>query len=115
MCRLQLGHNLADRLRITRHWEKINVGKQEPGDVGVCYSMANDLAGADHIYLVVRTEGEDKIIIVNNQVQGKTHPRFASGQGGKAPTEYFLRASVNGDAPQNVRLAHARQTSIALL
>ncbi|MBY3278238.1 hypothetical protein [Rhizobium laguerreae] len=86
--------NLADRLRINRHWERITVGKQLPGDVGVCYSMADDVPGADHVYLVIRCEGDDKMIIADNQLQGTTHSRYASGQGGKSPTEYFLRATA---------------------
>lgn len=30
--------------------------------------------------------------IVDNQAQGTMHIRYASGKGGKTPTEYFLRA-----------------------
>jgi hypothetical protein len=84
--------NLADRLRVDRKWSRIKVGKQQPGDVGVCYSMADDVAGADHVYLVVERIDSDAMMIADNQAQGKTHRRYASGKGGKTPTEYFLRA-----------------------
>ncbi|PAQ06741.1 hypothetical protein [Mesorhizobium temperatum] len=94
--------NLADRLRVNRHWDRIKVGKQQPGDVGVCYSIANDVPGADHVYLVVERKDSDLMIIADNQAQGKTHTRYASGKGGKTPTEYFLRApqaSIFGEEP----------------
>ena len=58
--------NLAARLRNNRHWNRIDVGKQQRGDVGVCYDKTSP-AGADHVYLVVERKG-------------------------KTPTEYFLRA-----------------------
>lgn len=44
---------LADRIRLNRKWLKIKVGNQKSGDVGVCFSMASDVAGADHVYLVI--------------------------------------------------------------
>lgn len=84
--------NLADRIHFNRGWTKIKVGKQQAGDVGVCFSMANDVPGADHIYLVIQAVDEDLMVIVDNQHQGDTHRRYASGKGGKTPTEYFLRA-----------------------
>jgi len=84
--------SLADRLRINRHWERVTVGHQTAGDVGVCFSMADDVPGADHVYLVVEAEGPDLMTIADNQAQGTTHQRYASGKGGKTPTEYFLRA-----------------------
>jgi hypothetical protein len=85
--------NLADRLRLNRKWMRVKVGKQQAGDVGVCFSQSNDVSGADHIYLVVEPQGDDKMLIADNQVQGQAHIRYASGKGGKTPTEYFLRAS----------------------
>lgn len=87
--------NLADRLRFSRKWTKIAVGKQQPGDVAVCYSMAADVPGADHIFLVVGVEDDDKMVIADNQAQAQTHIRYASGKGGKTPTEYFLRAPAH--------------------
>jgi len=94
--------NLADRLRINRHWTRIKVGNQQPGDVGVCYSMSDDVAGADHIYLAVERKDSDLMMIADNQTQGKTHTRYASGKGNKTPTEYFLRASqISGFVPDS--------------
>ena len=94
--------NLADRLRINRHWTRIKVGNQQPGDVGVCYSMSDDVAGADRIYLVVERKDSDLMMIADNQAQGKTHTRYASGKGNKTPTEYFLRASqISGFVPNS--------------
>lgn len=87
--------NLADRLRVNRKWSPIKVGKQHAGDVGVCYSMSNDVPGADHVYLVVEPKDQDLMMIADNQVQGMTHKRYASGKGGKTPTEYFLRAPAD--------------------
>ncbi|TXN40614.1 hypothetical protein FV232_05530 [Methylobacterium sp. WL30] len=85
--------NLADRLRINRKWSRVKVGKQVAGDVGVCRSVKNDVAGADHIYLVIDNKNDDLMNIVDNQAQGKTHPRYASGKG-RTATEYFLRAQA---------------------
>jgi len=86
---------LAARLKMNRGWTRIAVGNQRAGDVGVCYDNDTKIAGADHIYLVVGVDpmNSDKLTIVDNQRQGQTHPRYASGHGGKTPTEYFLRAS----------------------
>jgi len=74
---------LARRLRDERHWDRISVGDQEAGDVGVA-------AGDVHIYLVVKTEGHDEMTIADNQ-KPTPHSRFASGHG-KTRTAYFLRA-----------------------
>ena len=87
---------LADRLRVNRGWNVVKVGKQQPGDVGVCFSMSDDVPGADHIYLVVERKDSDLMVIADNQAQGTTHTRSASGKGGKTPTEYFLRAPQGG-------------------
>jgi hypothetical protein len=75
---------LAKRLREERDWDRIDVGKQATGDVGVAN---NDV----HIYLVVGTNGPDAMTIADNQAP-TPHTRFASGKGGKTPTAYFLRA-----------------------
>lgn len=86
--------NLADRIHFNRGWAKVKVGKQQAGDVGVCFSLADDVPGADHIYLVVDAVDNDLMVIADNQFQGATHSRYASGKGGKTPTEYFLRAQA---------------------
>jgi hypothetical protein len=90
---------LADRIRVNRGWDVVKVGKQQPGDVGVCFSVSDDVAGADHIYLVVERKDSDLMVVADNQAQGTTHTRTASGKGGKVPktpTEYFLRAPQGG-------------------
>jgi hypothetical protein len=76
-----------------RHWRRVGVGQQVPGDVGVCFDNNPDPPGADHIYLVVETHGGDEMLIADNQNADNDvpHKRFASGNG-KTPTEYFLRA-----------------------
>jgi hypothetical protein len=84
---------LARRLSEERRWERITVGNQQAGDVGVA---ANDV----HIYLVVEAKGADEVLIADNQAP-TPHTRFASGQG-KTRTAYFLRAS--DDQPQLVAL-----------
>ena len=91
--------NLAARLKNNRGWDTVKVGQQMAGDVGVCQDNTPP-AGADHIYLVVEVDDDDdddKMVIADNQAQGTTHVRYASGKGGKTPTAYFLRAS--DDAP----------------
>jgi hypothetical protein len=83
---------LAQRLA-QRGWRQIAVGRQVPGDVGVTFDNDPTPAGADHIYLVVRTIDADKMEVADNQrTQDALHTRYASGHG-KTPTDYFLRAS----------------------
>lgn len=83
----KLAHILGDR-----GWRRIEVGKQQPGDVGVCFDNNPTPPGADHIYLVIQTLGADEMMIADNQrTTDAPHGRFASGHG-KTPTEYFLRA-----------------------
>lgn len=83
----KLAHILRDR-----GWTRIDVGNQQPGDVGVCFDNDPTPVGADHVYLVVSTSGADEMMIADNQrTTDAPHVRFASGQG-KTPTEYFLRA-----------------------
>ena len=83
----KLAHVLAER-----GWSPIACRSQMPGDVGVCYDNDPTPAGADHIYLVIETDGNDEMQIADNQrTADAPHPRFASGHG-KTPTEYFLRA-----------------------
>lgn len=84
----KLAQRLADR-----GWTRIEVGAQAAGDVGVCFDNDPTPAGADHIYLVIQALGRDEMSIADNQRStDATHTRFASGAGGKTPTEYFLRA-----------------------
>jgi hypothetical protein len=83
--------NLAGAIE-RRGWDRIPVGGQRPGDVGVTFDRDPTPPGADHIYLVVGTLGADEMLIADNQRQTDApHSRFASGRG-KTPTEFFLRA-----------------------
>jgi hypothetical protein len=76
-----------------RGWTRIAVGSQQSGDVGICFDNDPTPAGADHVYLVVGASGPDEMMIADNQRRTDApHTRFASGRGGKTPTEYFLRA-----------------------
>jgi hypothetical protein len=76
-----------------RGWHRIAVGSQQPGDVGVTFDNDPTPPGADHIYLVVKTNGPDEMLIADNQRSSDApHTRFASGHG-KTPTEFFLRAA----------------------
>ena len=85
-----LAHVLGER-----NWKRIACGSQKPGDVGVCFDNNPNPPGADHIYLVVSTDGPggpDRMMIADNQREADApHERFASGHG-RTPTEYFLRA-----------------------
>ena len=74
----------------SRHWMHIPVGDQQAGDVAVSFDNGG-VPGADHIFLVVQRVDKDEMVIADNQAP-TTHRRFASGKGGKTPTEYFLRA-----------------------
>jgi hypothetical protein len=82
---------LAKRLSNERGWDRVTVGSQQAGDVGVA---ANDV----HIYLVIEAKGSDEMIIADNQAP-TPHTRFASGKpvNGKRKTQtaYFLRAPDN--------------------
>lgn len=74
----------------TKGWQVIAVGKQQAGDVGsTCGPVAHH--GTDHIYLVLRAVNADEMLIADNQAT-QPHARWASGQGGKSPTTFFLRA-----------------------
>lgn len=82
--------NLAHRIR-QRGWRRIDLGNQQPGDIGVTYDFDPTPPGADHIYLVIERRGPDEMMIADNQNKANApHTRFASGKG-KTPTEYFLR------------------------
>lgn len=72
-----------------RGWIRIEVGKQQAGDVGVTFDNCEP-SGADHIYLVLEAIDDDKMLIADNQ-KNVPHSRYASGYG-KTRTEYFLRA-----------------------
>ena len=82
--------SLGNKLRDDRNWQVIPVGEQKAGDVGsTCGSQPNH--GYDHIYLVLRTLNTDEMVVADNQ-EARPHFRYASGQGGKTPTRFFLRA-----------------------
>ena len=84
---------LAKKIK-QRGWTRIAVGQQAPGDVGVTYDHDPSPPGADHIYLVisVKPDGDEMVIADNQGTPDVTKTRYASGRGGKTPTEYFLRA-----------------------
>jgi hypothetical protein len=73
-----------------RGWSHIDVGDQEPGDIGVTFDEGGN-PGADHIYLVIVAIDKDEMTIADNQ-DTVPHHRFASGKG-RTPTEYFLRSA----------------------
>lgn len=81
---------LAKSLR-DRGWQRVDVGDQQPGDVGVTKDNMPP-AGADHVFLVVEALGSDKMIIADNQTSDCPHTRYASGRDGRTPCDYFLRA-----------------------
>jgi hypothetical protein len=86
---------LAGALK-ARGWQKIDVGSQTPGDVGVTLDNTEP-PGADHIYLVLQSLDADEMLIADNQ-ETVPHNRRASGhradgeERGTTATEYFLRA-----------------------
>lgn len=72
-----------------RGWDRIAVGAQRAGDIGVTVDNTSP-SGADHVYLVVERIDADEMLIADNQAP-RRHSRFASGHG-KTRTDYFLRA-----------------------
>jgi hypothetical protein len=83
---------------VKKGWSEIPVGNQRPGDIGTtCGDWPRH--GADQIYLVVETNGDDEMVVVDCQ-QPTPHVRFASrigtliGGKRKPPTTYFLRAQA---------------------
>lgn len=104
--------NLADALK-KRGWERIPLGKQRPGDIGVTKDMGAGLPGADHVYTVLGVDpnNPDKMNITDNQV-GASGTRYASGKGGKTPTEYFLRAPASSPLSDGNRFAMSRVPKI---
>jgi len=83
---IELGRELRDK----RHWQLIEVGKQEAGDIGsTCGRTPHH--GEDHIYLVLQKLNDNEMTVADNQ-STKPHFRFANGQGRKTPTKFFLRA-----------------------
>lgn len=89
--------NLARRLE-ERGWQKVKVGEQRAGDVGVTVDADPSRPGADHVYLVSERIDDDLMFIADNQMVGRRHHRTASGEkkgemrGGRTGTAYFLRA-----------------------
>jgi hypothetical protein len=73
-----------------RNWLTIPVGEQKNGDVGSTCGPTPD-HGRDHIYLVLKVLNTDEMVIADNQ-EPQPHFRYVSGQGGKTPTKFFLRA-----------------------
>ncbi len=89
--------NLARRLEDGRGWQRVDVGDQMAGDVGVTVDADPSRPGADHVYLVAERLDSDLMFIADNQVVGRRHHRTASGarkgamRSGKTRTAYFLR------------------------
>jgi hypothetical protein len=81
---------LGNLLKSKRKWTAVEVGDQRAGDIGsTCGNVAHH--GQDHVYLVLKVLNSDEMVVADNQ-QPKPHFRFASGNGGKTPTKFFLRA-----------------------
>jgi len=80
---------LATRIESLRHWERVDVGGQVAGDVGVTFDTTAP-PGADHVYLVVERLDADAMYIADNQAPER-HVRYASGHG-RTPTRFYLRA-----------------------
>ena len=81
---------LTNELRDKLNWKVIKVGDQLPGDIGTtCGDKPNH--GFDHIYLVLKRLNDDEMLIADNQ-STQPHFRWASGNGGRTPTKYFLRS-----------------------
>jgi hypothetical protein len=92
---------LGNTLKTKRNWHSVPVGQQRSGDVGsTCGLKANH--GSDHIYLVLRVLNSDEMVVADNQ-ESAPHFRYASGNGGKTPTKFFLRASTSASGANRKR------------
>jgi hypothetical protein len=105
---------LARFLEKNRLWERVKIGQQRPGDVGVTLDETSPF-GADHIFLVVERIDDDKMLIADNQSAHSPHERYASGKGGKTPVDYFLRASGASDDEWNVEIVEEDQDTNNLI
>lgn len=74
-----------------RGWERVALGDQQPGDVGVTDDL-NHNGIPDHVYLVVERVTADLSLVADNQSHS-LHERYASGRG-KTPTSHYLRAAA---------------------
>ncbi|HWA84353.1 MAG TPA: hypothetical protein VG820_12995 [Fimbriimonadaceae bacterium] len=93
------GLDLADTYRAIdfgrtleqRGWNRIEVGKQKPGDVGsTCGDQPQH--GVDHVYLVVEVFDPKEMLVADNQ-KPTLHKRRTDNLDGKSPTRFFLRAT----------------------
>lgn len=84
----KLARLLESRTGQGRGWNRIAVGYQKPGDVGVTFDLTSP-PGADHIFLVVRPIDASTALVADNQ-RRELHPRSLLG-GPKTPTAYLLR------------------------
>ena len=81
--------DLARQL-LSRGWEPIEVGRQQPGDVGTtCVDERS--AGVDHVYLVADVDARGRMTVVDNQEGGLPHERPVAAEGSYSPTTMFLR------------------------
>lgn len=81
---------LTNLLKNTRHWQKVALGQQRPGDVGTtCGDVADH--GRDHIYLLLKMNNDNEMLVADNQ-RPYPHARSVNGSDGRTPTKYFLRA-----------------------
>ncbi|MBK5941418.1 hypothetical protein [Halochromatium roseum] len=82
--------NLVDQL-LGKGWDKVPIGEQQAGDIGVTADWGAGLRGSDHVYTVMGTDPDDPnmLDIVDNQKpRGGKRPIVG---GGKTTTEYFIR------------------------
>jgi len=84
--------NLSNRLG-RMGWQRIGVGDQQPGDVGVTEDHGQGAPGADHVYLVQSVDPDDpnRMRVVDNQ-NPMGGARAARGRGSRTPTSHFWRA-----------------------
>jgi hypothetical protein len=75
-----------------RGWQRIKRGLQQPGDVGVAYSITLP-EGADHVYLVIEVFDAGRMLIADNRNANADAPHERWMDGHKTTgTDYFLRA-----------------------
>lgn len=108
----RLAHLLGGAIG-SRRWIHVPVGLQQPGDVGVTFDRGPP-DGADHVYLVVARHDADLMTIADNQ-SPTLHRRRAGGgavpgEGGKTPTDYFLRVPSAPEADVGPAPGHPAQT-----
>ena len=110
-----LGAGALARTIERRGWQRVDVGDQQPGDVGVTFDNDPTPPGADHVYLVVERLGDDEMTIADNQRRtDATHSRFRERQRRQDAHGIFSprRLSRPGSSPSEAAGGRSRSAAM---